>query len=287
MCGFALNNREKGEVILDCRFCDWGFEPSGSQSEIRNPKSPIFQHRIPGSSYDERITHRFERERKSRMLLRTCRAIRGSSVLAVLRRRLLIGANDRSGHRQGVGKRREDAVGGLPPGWQGHSGWNDPGYRGGRNPEWIVMTLKDPASPQSNGAMRIMSAARSRLRSLWKERWREGRHLHRNVHQAETGTHKQYPGPDLFQNLYDDPDRNLKEYPELKIDHQPPGKTDYVFDLKIAGREAVAAGPNAVTHFRISQIPRQIPGTANSPIGGRATCPHGMPLLSLSKPASG
>ena len=60
------------------------------------------------------------------------------------------------------------------------------------------------------------------------------------------GQHKQYPGPDQFQNLYDDPDRNLKEYPELKIDHRPPGKKDYVFDLKIAGREAAAAGPNKV-----------------------------------------
>jgi hypothetical protein len=64
------------------------------------------------------------------------------------------------------------------------------------------------------------------------------------------GPHKQYPGPDQFLNLYDDPDRNLKEYPELKINHQPRGKKDYVFDLKIAGREAAAAGPNAVTHFR-------------------------------------
>lgn len=59
-------------------------------------------------------------------------------------------------------------------------------------------------------------------------------------------------GPDGFHNLYNDPDRNQKENPDFNIDHQAPGKTDYVFDLKIAGRdEPPAAGPHALTHVHI------------------------------------
>jgi hypothetical protein len=58
-------------------------------------------------------------------------------------------------------------------------------------------------------------------------------------------------GPDGFQNLYNDAGRNQKENPDFKINHQAPGKTDYAFDLKIAGREAAAAGPKALTQIVI------------------------------------
>jgi hypothetical protein len=57
-------------------------------------------------------------------------------------------------------------------------------------------------------------------------------------------------GPDGFHNLYNDPEKNQQDYPELKLDHQAPGKTNYAFDLKIAGREAAAAGPRALTRLR-------------------------------------
>jgi hypothetical protein len=59
-----------------------------------------------------------------------------------------------------------------------------------------------------------------------------------------------YVGPDGFQNLYNDPERNQQEYPDFKINHQAPGKTDYAFDLKIADRNAAAAGPKALTRIK-------------------------------------
>ena len=50
-------------------------------------------------------------------------------------------------------------------------------------------------------------------------------------------------GPDGFQNLYNDATRNQTEHPEFKIIHQSPGKKDYVFELKIAGRERPRPAP--------------------------------------------
>jgi hypothetical protein len=59
---------------------------------------------------------------------------------------------------------------------------------------------------------------------------------------------KGYIGPDGLKNLYNDPEKNAT-IPEFIIDHQPPGKKDYAFDLKIEGREAATPGPKAVTAF--------------------------------------
>ena len=50
-----------------------------------------------------------------------------------------------------------------------------------------------------------------------------------------------FAGPDGFQNLYNDPDTNDKE-PELTVNHASPGKTNYVFDLKLAGRQPESTG---------------------------------------------
>lgn len=58
-----------------------------------------------------------------------------------------------------------------------------------------------------------------------------------------------FSGPDGFQNLYNDPNANEKS-PEFAVKHADPGKTNYVFDLKTAGREPVATpGPRAVTQI--------------------------------------
>jgi hypothetical protein len=60
-----------------------------------------------------------------------------------------------------------------------------------------------------------------------------------------------FVGPDELKNLYNDPDKNAL-VPEFKIVHQPPGKTDCVFDLKIADQTPVEApGPNALTELRL------------------------------------
>ena len=58
-------------------------------------------------------------------------------------------------------------------------------------------------------------------------------------------------GPDQFNNLYNDPDANAKTHPELVIDHQAPGKTDYQFNLDVAGLPpAPSPGPHAVTRMK-------------------------------------
>jgi hypothetical protein len=61
--------------------------------------------------------------------------------------------------------------------------------------------------------------------------------------------HQGFRGPDLLKNLYNDPDANAKT-DEFVIDHRPPGKTDYLFDLKINDREPATPGPHAVTTLR-------------------------------------
>jgi hypothetical protein len=55
--------------------------------------------------------------------------------------------------------------------------------------------------------------------------------------------------PDGLHNLYNDPDKNAQD-PQFKLDITKPGKTDYLFDLKLEGKEPVSTpGEHAVTHF--------------------------------------
>jgi hypothetical protein len=57
-------------------------------------------------------------------------------------------------------------------------------------------------------------------------------------------------GPDQLKNLYNDPDKN-QQIPEFNIDHEAPGKRDYLFDLKVAGQEGNdSPGPKALTELR-------------------------------------
>lgn len=55
--------------------------------------------------------------------------------------------------------------------------------------------------------------------------------------------------PDGLKNLYNDPDKN-KQDKNLVVSVTSPGKTDYDFNLDIAGRDAVSPGPNAVAEIR-------------------------------------
>jgi len=55
-----------------------------------------------------------------------------------------------------------------------------------------------------------------------------------------------YGPPDKLKNLYSDPDTS-----QFKVDVTSPGKTDYLFDLQVEGKEPVAKpGPHAVTQIR-------------------------------------
>jgi len=53
-------------------------------------------------------------------------------------------------------------------------------------------------------------------------------------------------GPDAFKNLYNDPEKNAK-VPDFVINQEAPGKSDYKFDLKLAGQEEAQPGPKALT----------------------------------------
>ena len=56
--------------------------------------------------------------------------------------------------------------------------------------------------------------------------------------------------PDALKNLYNDPDKNIQDK-NLVVSVTSSGKTDYSFNLDIAGKEPVTTpGANAVTEFR-------------------------------------
>jgi hypothetical protein len=55
--------------------------------------------------------------------------------------------------------------------------------------------------------------------------------------------------PDGLKNLYDDPDKNAQN-PEFVVELAPPGKTDYAFNLELAGKDPATPGPHAVTEIR-------------------------------------
>jgi hypothetical protein len=58
-----------------------------------------------------------------------------------------------------------------------------------------------------------------------------------------------YDPPDLLHNLYNDPDKNA-DIPEFHVKVEGAGKSDYAFNLTIAGKEPVTQpGPNALTQF--------------------------------------
>jgi hypothetical protein len=59
-----------------------------------------------------------------------------------------------------------------------------------------------------------------------------------------------YVGPDDLKNLYNDPVKNKGDQAFL-IDVQPPGRTNYEFNLSVAGKEAITTpGEYAVTTMR-------------------------------------
>jgi hypothetical protein len=44
-------------------------------------------------------------------------------------------------------------------------------------------------------------------------------------------------GPDMLKNLYNDPEKNLKD-PDFVIDLQAPGITDKTFNLRVVGKDS-------------------------------------------------
>jgi hypothetical protein len=58
-----------------------------------------------------------------------------------------------------------------------------------------------------------------------------------------------FEGPDLLHNLYNDPDKNAS-LPEFQITVSAPGKSDYQFNLNVAGATPATPGPHSVTELR-------------------------------------
>jgi len=54
-----------------------------------------------------------------------------------------------------------------------------------------------------------------------------------------------YRGPDGLKNLYNDPEKN-KDIKDFVVEVTEPGRTDYEFNLTIAGKDAGTPGPHAV-----------------------------------------
>jgi hypothetical protein len=89
------------------------------------------------------------------------------------------------------------------------------------------------------------------------------------------GRQQGYHEPDALQNRYNDPDKNAAN-PEFKVDVKPPGKTDYNFDLKLAGTDPGSPGGEIDYQFQLTQSawqrdaphsgalmrPRRVPSTA-------------------------
>jgi hypothetical protein len=56
--------------------------------------------------------------------------------------------------------------------------------------------------------------------------------------------------PDGLKNLYNDPDKNMQD-PNFVVSVKQPGRTDYDFNLELAGKEPVASpGANAIKEIR-------------------------------------
>lgn len=67
---------------------------------------------------------------------------------------------------------------------------------------------------------------------------------------STTGANRRYHEPDALKNLYNDPDVN-KNTQDFNVTLLGSGKTDYHFNLELAGREpAGSPGPNAITALR-------------------------------------
>jgi hypothetical protein len=55
--------------------------------------------------------------------------------------------------------------------------------------------------------------------------------------------------PDELKNLYNDPDKNAQNK-DFVVTVAAPGKTDYDFNLQLAGKEPATPGPHTVTQIR-------------------------------------
>jgi hypothetical protein len=71
-------------------------------------------------------------------------------------------------------------------------------------------------------------------------------HLPRQRQRQGQGVARNYVGPDKLKNLYNDPEKN-KDNPEFVVEVKEPGRTDYNFNLSVAGKDAAIPGKFSAT----------------------------------------
>ncbi len=69
---------------------------------------------------------------------------------------------------------------------------------------------------------------------------------------AASGVARMYGQPDGLKNLYNDPEKNLND-PNLVVTVESPGRTDYEFNLQVAGKDA-AASPGKLAATKIPSL---------------------------------
>jgi hypothetical protein len=123
--------------------------------------------------------------------------------------------------------------------------------------EAVVVILYDPRNPPSAGKPPRFAFCRGEGRFEFDTYERgdgvpEGTYVALFAQPKVAG--RGSPGfkpPDALKNLYNDPEKNAL-VPEFKIDVTAPGRTDYTFNLEVAGKDPVVEpGPKAVTAIRL------------------------------------
>jgi len=71
-------------------------------------------------------------------------------------------------------------------------------------------------------------------------------HLPRQRQRQGSGVARTYVGPDKLKNLYNDPEKN-KDIQEFVVEVKEPGRTDYSFNLSLAGKDAASPGKFSAT----------------------------------------
>ncbi len=71
-------------------------------------------------------------------------------------------------------------------------------------------------------------------------------HLRHQRSRQGFGVPRIYVGPDRLNNLYNDPEKN-REHKEFLVEVTQPGRSDYEFNLSVAGRPVAEAGPYSAT----------------------------------------
>jgi hypothetical protein len=117
----------------------------------------------------------------------------------------------------------------------------------------LIVMLNDTKKPDEPLANRLYEVCDAQGEFVFHTYTRndgvpEGKYI-LTVAELDFNKKRGYQGPDKLQNLYNDPDKNA-QVAQFVVDHKPPGKSDYVLNLEVAGKEPGSSGPKALTELR-------------------------------------